>query len=70
MRHWNAIGPRDNAEGHDRTPPSQAVGRGAVPPSLDLAVVVPLRAAGRDCDERGPDAARGQAVPGHAFGGP
>jgi hypothetical protein len=34
--------------GDDRTDPSQVVGRGAVPVSLDLAVVVLRRAAGRD----------------------
>ena len=36
---------------HDRANPSQAVGRDAVPPAVDLAVVVLLCTAGRDCAE-------------------
>ena len=35
-----------------------AIERGAVPPAVDLTVVVLLRGAGRDCDEPRPDAAR------------
>ncbi len=62
MRHWNAIGRRDNAERHDRTGPSRAIGRGAVPPVVDLAVVVLLYAARRDRDEPRPDADNRQAV--------
>lgn len=52
-------------ERDDRTNPSQAVGRGAVPPAVDLTVVVLLRANWRDGPEPRPHAADRQAVPGN-----
>src|SRR3954471_19680229 len=51
----------------DRTEPSLTVSRGAVPPAVDLAIIVLLRAAGRDRDEPLPDAADRQAVPRNAL---
>jgi len=46
----SGLGPGSEAR-NDRAKPSQALGRDAAPPALDLAVVVLLRAAGRDGDE-------------------
>lgn len=48
------------------TDPPHPVGRGAMSAAIDLAVVILLRTAGRDCHEPRPDAAGRQAVPGHA----
>jgi len=36
MRHWNAIGPRDNAERDGRTLSPHAVDRGAMPPGSSI----------------------------------
>jgi len=47
-------GPGNEAR-HDRTDPSQAVGRGAAPVAFDLAAVVLVRAAGRNGAEPLPD---------------
>src|SRR3954447_18542041 len=62
LKPWIASEARD-----DRTEPSLAVSRGAVPPAVDLAIIVLLRAAGRDRDEPLPDAADRQAVPRNAL---
>ena len=54
-------GPRGEAW-DDRTDPSQAVGRGAVPPVVDFEVVLLFCAEGRECDERRLDAEGRQTV--------
>ena len=57
-------GPASEAR-DDRTSPPHAVGRGAMPPPVDLAIIVLLRAAGRDRDEPGAHAVDRPVVPGN-----
>ena len=47
---------------HDREEPPAPVGRCAMPPAVNLAVIVPLRATGRNGDEPRPHAADRQTV--------
>ena len=46
MRLWNAMGPRDDAERHDRARPPGPVDRPAVLPAVDRALVLLLHAKG------------------------
>ncbi|WP_347918239.1 helix-turn-helix domain-containing protein [Paracoccus marcusii] len=47
IRHWNAIGPRDNAERHDRAGPPGPVDQPAVQAAFNRALVFLLHAQGR-----------------------
>ena len=56
VRDRAANGSRPVPNWQDRTHPFQTVGRGAVPPAVDLTVVVSRRATGRNCPEPRPHA--------------